>query len=121
MNKDSLLDKGRVILPVEYVDGLADGGTLVHEYVHTLQASRDDEGAHWLNEMVATAIGSAWVRKRTGQDEVYEPKYSMVLDREFWAENDNPGYLKTMLAAIANGHPQSCSDDLLPWNFVPSN
>ncbi len=90
----SLLDEGRVILPVENVDQLADGGTLVHEYVHTLQPSRDDEGVHWLNEMVATAIGSAWVRKRTGQSEVYEPKYSMVLDREFWDGKDDPGYGK---------------------------
>ena len=30
-------------------------------------------------------------------------------------------YLTATLTAIANGHPQSCIDDLLPWNFVPSN
>lgn len=90
----SLLDKGRVILPIENVGELADGGTLVHEYVHTLQPSRDDQNVHWLNEMVATAIGSAWVRKRTGTSEVYQPKYSMVLDREFYDGEDDPGYGK---------------------------
>ncbi|RKF16148.1 hypothetical protein D6850_00840 [Roseovarius spongiae] len=90
----SVLNESRVILPVEDVDQLADGGTLVHEYVHTLQPSRDDEGVHWLNEMVATAIGSVWVRKRTGRSAVYEPKYSMVLDREFWDGQDDPGYGK---------------------------
>ncbi|MBW4976510.1 IS66 family transposase [Roseovarius mucosus] len=30
-------------------------------------------------------------------------------------------YLKATLTAIANGHPQSHIDDLLPWNFKPSN
>ncbi|TKA84117.1 transposase domain-containing protein, partial [Sulfitobacter sp. 15WGC] len=30
-------------------------------------------------------------------------------------------YLKTTLTAIANGHPQSRLDDLLPWNFKPSS
>lgn len=30
-------------------------------------------------------------------------------------------YLKASLCAIANGHPQSCLDDLLPWNFRPSS
>ena len=29
-------------------------------------------------------------------------------------------YLKATLTAIANGHPQSRIDDLLPWNFAPS-
>ncbi|AWD20888.1 IS66 family transposase [Fuscovulum blasticum] len=29
-------------------------------------------------------------------------------------------YLKATLTAIANGHPQSRLDDLLPWNFTPS-
>ncbi|TCP41894.1 transposase IS66-like protein [Rhodovulum marinum] len=29
-------------------------------------------------------------------------------------------YLKATLEAIANGHPQSRLDDLLPWNFQPS-
>jgi len=29
-------------------------------------------------------------------------------------------YLKATLTAIANGHPQSRLDDLLPWNFKPS-
>ena len=29
-------------------------------------------------------------------------------------------YLKATLTAIADGHPQSCLDDLLPWNFTPS-
>ena len=29
-------------------------------------------------------------------------------------------YLKATLTAIANGHPQSRIDDLLPWNFPPS-
>ena len=88
------LDQGRVILPFENVGSLADGGTLVHEYVHTLQPARRDENVHWLNEMIATAIGSAWVRKRTGSSEIYEPKYSMVLDREFSDGNDDPGYGK---------------------------
>lgn len=31
------------------------------------------------------------------------------------------GYLKATLTAIANGHPQSRFDDLLPWNFKPSS
>jgi len=30
-------------------------------------------------------------------------------------------YLKTTLEAIANGHPKSAIDDLLPWNFKPSS
>lgn len=30
-------------------------------------------------------------------------------------------YLKATLTAIANGHPQSRIDDLLPWNFRPSS
>ena len=30
-------------------------------------------------------------------------------------------YLEATLTAIANGHPQSCIDDLLPWNFRPSS
>ncbi|RDD91782.1 hypothetical protein DTW92_20815, partial [Paracoccus pantotrophus] len=30
-------------------------------------------------------------------------------------------YLKATLTAIANGHPQSRLDNLLPWNFMPSN
>jgi transposase len=30
-------------------------------------------------------------------------------------------YLKATLIAIANGHPQSRLDDLLPWNFKPSS
>ena len=30
-------------------------------------------------------------------------------------------YLKATLTAIANGHPQSRLDDLLPWNFRPSS
>lgn len=30
-------------------------------------------------------------------------------------------YLKATLEAIANGHPQSAIDDLLPWNFKPSS
>jgi len=30
-------------------------------------------------------------------------------------------YLKATLTAIANGHPQSRIDDLLPWNFNPSS
>ena len=30
-------------------------------------------------------------------------------------------YLKATLAAIANGHRQSCIDDLMPWNFKPSS
>jgi hypothetical protein len=30
-------------------------------------------------------------------------------------------YLKATLEAIANGHPQSRIDDLLPWNFRPSS
>lgn len=30
-------------------------------------------------------------------------------------------YLKATLTAIANAHPQSCIDDLLPWNFKPSS
>lgn len=29
--------------------------------------------------------------------------------------------LKATLAAIANGHPQSKIDNLLPWNFKPSS
>ena len=29
-------------------------------------------------------------------------------------------YLKATLTAIANGHPQSRIDDLLPWNVTPS-
>lgn len=29
-------------------------------------------------------------------------------------------YLKATLTAIANCHPQSRLDDLLPWNFMPS-
>ncbi|MFT0546008.1 hypothetical protein ACMHYO_06555 [Allopusillimonas ginsengisoli] len=99
----SPLDKGRVILPIENVDGLADGETLVHEYAHTLQPSRDAQGVDWINEMVATAIGSAWVRKRTGRSEVYEPKYSMVLDREFWDGQDDPGFGKWDYAISLGG------------------
>jgi hypothetical protein len=30
-------------------------------------------------------------------------------------------YLKATLTAIANGHPQSHIEDLLPWNFKPSS
>ncbi|SLN72979.1 Transposase IS66 family protein [Roseovarius gaetbuli] len=30
-------------------------------------------------------------------------------------------YLKATLTAIANGHPQSRLDDLLPWKFAPSS
>ena len=30
-------------------------------------------------------------------------------------------YLKATLQAIANGHPQSAIDDLLPWHFKPSS
>ncbi|TRW94660.1 transposase domain-containing protein, partial [Paracoccus sp. M683] len=30
-------------------------------------------------------------------------------------------YLRATLTAIANGHPQSRLDDLLPWNFKPSS
>ncbi|MEO1987447.1 MAG: transposase domain-containing protein, partial [Martelella sp.] len=30
-------------------------------------------------------------------------------------------YLKATLEAIANGHPQSRIDDLLPWNFKLSS
>ena len=30
-------------------------------------------------------------------------------------------YLKATLTAIANGHPQSRLDDLLPWNFTQSS
>src|SRR6056297_3274244 len=30
-------------------------------------------------------------------------------------------YLKATLTAIANGHPQSRLDDLLPWNLTPSS
>jgi hypothetical protein len=30
-------------------------------------------------------------------------------------------YLKATLTAIANGHPQSRLDELLPWNFKPSS
>ena len=30
-------------------------------------------------------------------------------------------YHKATLTAIANGHPQSRLDDLLPWNFKPSS
>ncbi|TVS19693.1 MAG: IS66 family transposase [Gammaproteobacteria bacterium] len=30
-------------------------------------------------------------------------------------------YLRATLTAIANGHPQSHIDDLLPWNFTPSS
>lgn len=85
---------GLVILPIEHVDNLADGEALVHEYVHTLQPSRHEERAKWLNEMVATAIGSAWVRKKTGAKRLYEPKYSMVLDRVFWDGEDDPGFGK---------------------------
>ena len=29
-------------------------------------------------------------------------------------------YLKATLTTIANGHPQSRLDELLPWNFTPS-
>lgn len=29
-------------------------------------------------------------------------------------------YLNATLTAIANGHPQSRIDDLLPWNLTPS-
>jgi|GEM_PF-2639883 len=32
----------------------------------------------------------------------------------------NAPYLKATLTAIANGHPQSRLDELLPWNFTPS-
>ncbi|WP_442971048.1 PAS domain S-box protein [Roseovarius sp. D0-M9] len=31
------------------------------------------------------------------------------------------GYLKSTLEAIAAGHPQQRIDELLPWNFRPSN
>lgn len=31
------------------------------------------------------------------------------------------GYLDATLTAIANGHPQSRLDDLLPWNFKPKS
>jgi len=30
-------------------------------------------------------------------------------------------YLRATLNVIANGHPQSRLDDLLPWNFMPSS
>lgn len=30
-------------------------------------------------------------------------------------------YLKTILEAVAAGHPQARIDDLLPWNFKPSS
>ncbi|MBL3672253.1 transposase domain-containing protein, partial [Paracoccus sp. KCTC 42845] len=30
-------------------------------------------------------------------------------------------YLNATLQAIANGHPQSRLDDLLPWNLRPSS
>ena len=30
-------------------------------------------------------------------------------------------HLEATLTAIANGHPQSRIDDLLPWNFKPSS
>jgi hypothetical protein len=30
-------------------------------------------------------------------------------------------YLKAILTAIANGHPQNCIDDLLSWNFKLSS
>lgn len=86
--------QGRVILPIENAEGLVDGESLVHEYVHTIQPSRDEGKAHWLNEMVATAIGSAWVRKQTGNKKIYQPKYSLTLDREFWDGEDDPGFGK---------------------------
>lgn len=88
------LNRGSLYMPVEHVSDAGDGETLVHEYVHALQAPRDPGGAEWINEAVATAIGSAWLRKRTGQTQVYEPLYSMVLDREFHDGQDDPGYGK---------------------------
>ena len=30
-------------------------------------------------------------------------------------------YLKDVLQRMSNGHPMSRLDDLLPWNWVPSN
>ena len=97
VNDDGALRASRVgiiTLPIEHVDRLAGGEDLVHEYVHALQPTRDEGRAKWLNEMVATAIGSAWVRKRTGETAVYQPKYSMVLDRVFWDGGDDPGFGK---------------------------
>lgn len=35
-------------------------------------------------------------------------------DREPYA------YLKDVLERMTNGHPASCLDDLLPWNWTPS-
>ncbi|QYX57417.1 hypothetical protein K1T73_03170 [Roseovarius sp. SCSIO 43702] len=88
------LYRGRMILPIENAGEMADGQTIVHEYVHALQPARDPGGANWINEMVATAIGTAWGIRNGQGDGVYEPKYSMVLDREFWDGKDDPGYGK---------------------------
>ena len=30
-------------------------------------------------------------------------------------------YLKDVLERMSNGHPMSRLDDLLPWNWTPSN
>ena len=42
-------------------------------------------------------------------------------DIDIERELEEIGYLKATLEAIANGHPKSSIDDLLPWNFQPSN
>ena len=73
---------------------MADDGTIVHEYVHGLQPALDPGAVKWINEMVAEAIGTAWVMKNGGASGVYEPNYSMVLDREFYDGKDDPGYGK---------------------------
>lgn len=88
------LYRGSLYLPAENISQIGNGKTLVHEYVHALQPAQNPERAIWINEAVATAIAGAWLRKRTGQSEVYEPQYSMVLDREFYDGEDDPGYGK---------------------------
>ncbi|WP_336097755.1 hypothetical protein [Roseovarius sp. CH_XMU1461] len=88
------LNKGRLNLPVRAVGDSDSVDTLVHEYVHAVQPARDPGALIWINEAVATAVAAAWTRKQGGAPGVYEPKYHMVLDREFHDGQDDPGYGK---------------------------
>ena len=47
--------------------------------------------------------------------------WALARDDRPWGGAEPFAYLKATLTAIANGHPQSDIDDLLPWNFKQSS
>ena len=107
----SFFGRSYIVLPAENSLDYVDGETITHEYVHSFQVLQTNEKTAWIDEMVATAIESAWLRKtKPGFNDVYTPYYNMTLDRPFW-KGDDAGYGKWDYA-IRVGQRMSSKDTI---------